>query len=275
VKETKRSVSIINLLFIFCIILSFANSISAQTDVIRPLPRIDKEFLLVVHNVIPPSGEAVDYSGDLAPRLEELNGVFAPIGVSFRICESRFIENWNYFDNYDSTISQMLWKYNVPDRINVYIHGEVYATAKILGGTTYVPMCGKATLTGVVSNHSGVFLKPGCFDITTIAHEFGHYFGLAHTFAGNGVENADGSNCSTTGDFICDTPADPYDRAPSDQLVDNNCRFIYMEKDANGDFYDPDVSNIMGYYANCRCLKFTQGQYEYMVRTYYQSPHLW
>jgi len=268
VKKAKYSSSTINILFIFCIILSFANNTSAQTDVIRPLPRIDKEFLLVVHNIIPRSGKAVDHSGDLAVQLSDVNHVFAPIGVSFRICESRFIENWNYSDNYDSTIAQMLWKYNVPDRINVYIHEEIYIDDKII-------MCGKASMPGVADNHSGVFLKPTCFTPGVIAHEFGHYFGLAHTFNGSGTENADGSNCSTTGDFICDTPADPYNMArPVDDYIDRNCKFTYMEKDANGDFYDPDVSNVMSYYP-CTCLKFTQGQYEYMVRTYYQNPHLW
>lgn len=270
-KKTKHPALIIKILFIFCTILSFSNSTNAQTDAIRPMPRIDKEFLIVVHNVIPRSGIKIDYSQSLAFVFSSVNSAFAPIGVSFRVCESRFIENWNYSNNYDSTIAQMLWKYNVPDRINVYVHENIFSKKN----KKQDQICGKASLGGVVRNHSGVFLKPDCFDITTIAHELGHYFGLGHTFEGSGMENADGSNCSTTGDFICDTPADPYGSAPSNQLIDNNCRFIYMEKDANGDFYDPDVSNIMGYYANCRCLKFTQGQYEYMVRTYYQNPHLW
>lgn len=271
-KKAKHSSSIINILFTFCIILSFANNTTAQTDIIRPLPRIDKEFLIVVHNIIPRSGTKTDYSQSLTSVFSSVNSVFAPIGASFRVCESRFIENWNYSENYDSTIRQMIWKYNVPDRINVYVHEDIFF--KLNGGQMQV--CGKASLEGVVHNHSGVFLKPTCFTTSVIAHELGHYFGLSHTFEDSGLENADGSNCSTTGDFICDTPADPYNISkPVDDYVDRNCKFTYMEKDANGDFYDPDVSNIMGYYANCRCLKFTQGQYEYMVRTYYQNPHLW
>lgn len=49
-----------------------------------------------------------------------------------------------------------------------------------------------------------------------ISHEFGHCLGLLHTHSGSGCadyyscsENADGSNCTTCGDRICDTPADP------------------------------------------------------------------
>ena len=42
-------------------------------------------------------------------------------------------------------------------------------------------------------------------------HELGHFFFLYHPFetAANGIECADGRNCSTTGDRVCDTPASP------------------------------------------------------------------
>ena len=36
----------------------------------------------------------------------------------------------------------------------------------------------------------------------TLTHELGHYFNLDHTFAG-----CDGANCATSGDRVCDTPA--------------------------------------------------------------------
>jgi hypothetical protein len=36
----------------------------------------------------------------------------------------------------------------------------------------------------------------------TLTHELGHFFNLNHTFDG-----CDGSNCATSGDFVCDTPA--------------------------------------------------------------------
>jgi hypothetical protein len=40
-------------------------------------------------------------------------------------------------------------------------------------------------------------------------HEVGHYFGLYHTFDYTGLcEGSDTSNCSTEGDYVCDTPAD-------------------------------------------------------------------
>jgi hypothetical protein len=104
----------------------------------------------------------------------------------------------------------------------------------------------------------------------------GHYFDLDHTFSGEGIELANGSNCSTAGDGICDTPADPYvDTEPVSDYVDGNCIFISKKKDVNGQFYDPDVSNIMGYYQQCRCLKFTHDQYAKMANHYLSNPTAW
>ena len=43
----------------------------------------------------------------------------------------------------------------------------------------------------------------------TCDHEVGHYLGLYHTFDYTGLcEGSDTSNCSTAGDYVCDTPAD-------------------------------------------------------------------
>ncbi|HEX2616880.1 MAG TPA: hypothetical protein VHL57_05010, partial [Flavobacteriales bacterium] len=39
-----------------------------------------------------------------------------------------------------------------------------------------------------------------------LAHELGHALGLRHTHESFPAELADGSNCTTAGDLICDTP---------------------------------------------------------------------
>jgi hypothetical protein len=92
---------------------------------------------------------------------------------------------------------------------------------------------------------------------SVLSHEFGHCLGLYHTHIGRGCndfascsENINESNCSTCGDFICDTPADPCLRGN----VDTDCNYI-------GDpSFHPDVHNIMSY-APPTCLNhITAGQ---------------
>jgi hypothetical protein len=107
----------------------------------------------------------------------------------------------------------------------------------------------------------------------------GHYFGLSHTFEPGG-ELVDGSNCSTVSDGICDTPADPFVEGDNTaDYVNANCKFISMKKDANGQYYDPIVGNIMSYYPNaCKCsagLGFTHDQYLKMANTYLSNPGMW
>ena len=79
------------------------------------------------------------------------------------------------------------------------------------------------------------------------------------------------------GDIICDTPADNYN--PDGALTsfigttgDFTCRVLNTFTDYNGEFYCPDVGNIMSNYARyndggqleCRC-GFTAGQYRIMA----------
>lgn len=79
---------------------------------------------------------------------------------------------------------------------------------------------------------------------SVLSHEFGHCLGLFHTHSGRGCndyancsENINGSNCSTCGDLVCDTPADPC----LSGNVDINCNYI-------GDpSFSPDVHNLLSY----------------------------
>jgi hypothetical protein len=96
---------------------------------------------------------------------------------------------------------------------------------------------------------------------SVLSHELGHCLGLYHTHSGRGcndnancAENINGTNCSSCGDLVCDTPADPC----LSGNVNTTCGYI------GGNGFNPDVHNIMSY-APPLCLSlFSQGQIERM-----------
>ncbi len=230
------------------------------------LPCLDKTFTIVVH--VFPDSLNKQYNiveANVRQAVASVNPFFAPICARFEVCEFRYHDNWQY-DTLRSTAEQMseiTTKYNVERRINMYLVDSFenpYAR------------CGLATLNGINDPVSSfVLVRKNCLDARTIAHELGHFFNLKHTFEGNGAELVDGSNCTTEGDGICDTPADPYvPGEPFSLYLGAQCRFISGKRDAKGDYYNPDVGNIMSYYP-CDTCGFTWGQLNAMAEAYLSS----
>ncbi|MBL7791874.1 MAG: zinc-dependent metalloprotease [Saprospiraceae bacterium] len=101
-----------------------------------------------------------------------------------------------------------------------------------------------------------------------VSHEIGHCLGLTHTFQGSphsseaGIspaEHADGGNCCTAGDFVCDTPADP---GPGLNGEQPDCSWLPPAGilDPENQLYTTtDTKNIMSYFSDCR-LYFTPKQ---------------
>jgi len=103
-----------------------------------------------------------------------------------------------------------------------------------------------------------------------IPHELGHNFNLLHTFerayGTERVTRGAGANCTTTGDLVCDTPADPYGLfAGASYDCISGCPPTYTCNftDVNGDKYAPSPTNIMSYYFPCTH-DFSPGQYDRM-----------
>ncbi len=253
----------------FLLVLSVKFSIG-QTK--NRLPCIDKEFSVVVHIVTDSLGNPGIAAPAISAAFAALDDYFAPICLSFKVCEFRYVDNFRYNKhNQDLHWEEMQTLYHEKNRINVYYVNEIIIPSGVEG---------YAGLGQIVNlNSSGIVLKKNAGGYTgskTLPHEMGHFFGLEHTFEGNGVELVDGSNCATHGDKVCDTPADPFvDGDNVGDYVNAGCEFISPKKDANGDFYNALVGNIMSYYPDfCDC-GFTDGQYQKMANTYLSSPNMW
>nr|WP_293837949.1 GEVED domain-containing protein [uncultured Arsenicibacter sp.] len=104
-----------------------------------------------------------------------------------------------------------------------------------------------------------------------VPHELGHTFNLYHTFQGSLGTNPElvtrgsDANCSTAGDLLCDTPADPYGKQNTNVIRVDGCPvYVGTATDPQGLTYSPSLNNLMGYYASCKQYEFTDGQYDRM-----------
>lgn len=110
----------------------------------------------------------------------------------------------------------------------------------------------------------------------TFLHEIGHYFGLLHTFQDSNnpdiskrelVTREAGSNCVSTGDQLCDTPADPFERLPLIYAYNCTQSSPLDLQDVNGDTFRPSIDNIMSYQQRCGNA-FTEQQYQKMQASF-------
>ena len=200
------------------------------------------------------SGQANVSPAAITQAVNDLNAYFTPICLSFNVCAIHYIDDWNYDSLYfPNEHDQLYTLYQTPKTINVYL-------SRILVKSPNEIVCGIAAMP---PGADAIWLSKGCLGGKTFPHEVGHFFGLYHTFETIfGTELVNGSNCPTTGDLICDTPADPGGGNSTD------CQLSPYTQDANGDWYVPQISNIMSYYSdNCAC-GFTVQQYNKMCQAY-------
>ncbi|QHV97861.1 GEVED domain-containing protein [Spirosoma endbachense] len=207
--------------------------------------------------------------------LEMLNRDFMPLGIQFYLTSDASVSQiinptLVTFKDTPDNMAAILDK--VPqDAINIYVANEVYdSKGKHMGGFAYLPVPGsKANLNAIVLGSDNLRLDSNGDLVRKdlVSHEMGHYFGLYHTFQDSDDSDSkkhelvNGANCLTTGDQVCDTPADPYDRLDDKNLeYTKSCKYYGTIRDANGDAYKPMTDNLMSYFLSCSSYRFTPGQ---------------
>ncbi len=196
---------------------------------------------IVAHVVRRNNGIGGLSTADLNAAISTANGLYNTSNFFLNVVETNFIDSdttFNFSHNDDQTSAST-------DQLDVINNNRarklnIYFVPDSTTSWTWRPSHNKRTQHVLMYNGQ---TNNG----TTLSHELGHWFDLLHTHDG-GDELVDGSNCKTTGDFCCDTPADPN----LSTRLDSNCKYIGTVVDANGDRYNPDTRNLLSYAGSCR-----------------------
>lgn len=198
-----------------------------------------KLILISAHIVRANNGAGGISLADVNTSITQLNTAFANTSIQFQLSGTDYIDNDTYYSLRDDELVDLISINNAYDKMNVYFvpAGEGF------NGIAYYLTNGCAVTNSAALNGS------------TLAHEIGHTLFLIHThgdhdnFPDSEYELVNGSNCSVGGDFLCDTPAEPYNNRNgiSGYVYSNTCGYFGSFKDANNQSYSPQVNNYMGY----------------------------
>lgn len=199
-------------------------------------PRYVLEVPMTMHIVRRTNGTGGISQADVDQTVVDANANWAATGIRFfQRGATRFINSDAFYFDIDTQAEINALKQTdvVADSINVYFTREL---ADEGGG-----LCGQSSFTSTAIQ--GLVMANGCTaqggNTSTFSHEIGHYFDLYHTHSDD--ECPDGSNCTTAGDLLCDTPADP---GLNSNVNVFNCIYVGTETRC-GDAFDPDPRNFM------------------------------
>jgi len=197
------------------------------------------------------NGKGGSTENEMMRGLDLLNEDFSSTPYQFYYHDIEYIDSDQFFVISSVTESNTLYNiYNNPNALNMYVAGYLLEGFNGFARLPWSP------------NSNAFFFTHHAINTVIYAHEVGHYFGLLHTHTSTqGAELVNGTNCSTAGDFVCDTPADPLITVVN---VDSMCVYTGTATDFNGDLYVPEPRNIMSYARmECRDL-FTAEQIQRM-----------
>lgn len=246
----------------FLLLILFSNNLFSQSR--TSLECVEREFNVIVHIVTDSLRIPKINASQANVAIAAVNIAWKPICMKFNICEIRIDSNFNFMKWHIDTMEKEYLALNYrPRLINIIVVDSIKKP---------VNASGYASLGGISSRNRPYVIVTGSGGALWI-HELGHYFGLDHTFEGTSENSpvlADNSNCSSNGDFICDSPPDPYEFTDG-HYDKTDCIYLGSGKDANGKYYNPLIENYMSYYSGCK-KSFTHMQYEKMILTYKIDP---
>jgi hypothetical protein len=187
------------------------------------------------------------------------NGYFKAVGIHFFIDTIDYVNDYNYsYITYNDLKKELLVKFATYNRINLFLVDSIKLGNDLSYGFTYFPD---------VPDSNYIYLDKNYLSGNSLTTMLGHFMGLlsTHETAG-GKERADEKNCTESGDFICDTYADP---DLLNEVIDS-CKYIGTKRDDVGIYYVPSVANIMSDSPDkCKCI-LTPLQYRRIYYYYFK-----
>ena len=229
----------------FCFTPQNSSNIDAFSSLLKSANVAESYTLRIyIHVIRRTNGTGGQSEGEVDQAIGFLNSDFNPHGIYFqREGNIDYIDNDSYYSSPTTTIYTVN---NHSDGIDIYIFDDTSAAG------------GRANGVGEFSEYwiSGSYWDYPYGSLVkshVISHEMGHVLFLWHTHHGTYYEGGDsyqcpelvdGSNSSTCGDYISDTPADPHLQF---NVNYSTCSWNGSGIDANGDSYNPDETLIMAY----------------------------
>ena len=208
----------------------------------------DAIVINLVFNIMNSGSTSTVTEAQCLTTLSILNDRFKNSDIAFRFNGYR-----NYYNNAASTINSVT-EFDGLDNINTTTTSLRVYLVDGFAGSFNTGTVGRAELPGTF-----MAIRKDSRDTFVLAHEIGHNLNLFHTFHGASCEPdpnipaelANGNNCASAGDLVCDTPADP---CMNQSTVDNACNYT------GGGAFNPDTSNYMSYTELFCGTNFTDGQ---------------
>jgi hypothetical protein len=227
---------------------------------------------LALHNVRKTNGTGGNTWTDIRNVVQGISAFYNPHNICFTVISEDNIDDNAYF-NLKSFGGNPVWEdliteNRVNNAINVYFVRDAASGGRSTGSLFVGDNFPTVTLSNSVTGADNVIRFS--FDAAVLAHELGHCLGLFHTHELTEVSSVlvgeeiprtgPNANCTTIGDLLCDTPADPGLGISATQINEsNNCAYIGGAT-FNGFNYAPDTRNIMSYTLPDCMQWFTTGQ---------------